>query len=156
MKHRIPILCLILALVACTPLWQPVKEGVVVTPGMQVEALDGEFFFWSGEPFKPPFQSWTRLDVPNLTADNYRVALRGGARRVRVLLPGSAPLYGILALEPLPTGSAPNGRGYQIDLAPQCAAEAAAGTPCVSYETVETNSGPQWLWALWLSDRPFK
>jgi hypothetical protein len=150
------MVCFILLLTACAPLWQPVKEGVVITPGVQIEALDGEFFFWAGETFKPPFQSWTRLDIPNLTADNYRVALRGGARRVKVLLPGSVPLYGVLALEPLPASGAPNGRGYQIDIAAQCAAEAAAGVPCVCYEAVESDQGPQWIWALWLSDRPFK
>lgn len=73
-----------------------------------------------------------------------------------MLLPGSAPLYGILALEPLPASGAPNGRGYQIDISAQCAAEAAAGVPCVCYEAVESDRGPQWIWALWLSDRPFK
>jgi hypothetical protein len=156
MVKRFGCLGLFLLLAACVPQWQPVKEGVLLTPGAQIEAADGDFFIWSGETFKPHFQSWTRLDVKHLTADKYYEALRGGGQRVKVMLPGYAPLYGILALEPLPPGGTSTGRGYQLDISAQCAAEAAAGTPCVDYEVVETDGGSQWIWALWLSDRPFK
>lgn len=145
----------------CTPAWRRPSHGEVLTKGVEIRAEDGSFHLRSGVPFRAPFHA--KDCVVWAAFDNWKLALRWGARRVRVTLPGRAePLYGILSLcEVHPKKAGPAGEYYRIKIPSETAALTAGERPIVVVK--ETDYGLRFkdgfhrfdAWQLWLWQRPF-
>jgi hypothetical protein len=151
--------CWVLA--GCGAAWKTVPAGVVVDPGLVIEAEDGSFKPTGGQAFKPPFVS---ADCPlRAVATNYAEGEKLGARRVRVRVPGvDPPLHGLLSLcrvHASVQGDA--ARYYLIRLDPSFIEIAVSGLRTVLYHKsgyqARTPSGSQNVpaWILWLSPSPF-
>lgn len=143
------------------PPWKRIQGGTVVTPGVIIRAEDGSFTLRSGQRFKAPFHARDCVAMADRT--NWRIALRWGARRVRVTVPGLAsPLYGVLSLcEVHPTRAGPNGKSYDLKVPPAALIVTATGQTVVLVK--ETAYGRRFregflrfdAWQLWLSRYSF-
>ena len=105
----------------------------------------------------------TRDCVAWAVFDNWKIALKWGARRVRVTVPGQAEaLHGVLSLcEVHPQKAGPAGEAYRIVIPPGAPAQASGERPIVVVK--ETDFGARFkdgyhrfdAWQLWLWRRPF-
>lgn len=141
--------------------WKRPVQGEVRTPGVEIRAEDGSFQLRGGERFRAPFH--TKDCVAWAVHDNWKLALKWRARRVRVTLPGHAePLHGILSLCTVhPKKAGPAGESYRIEIPAGAAALASGERPIVVVK--ETDYGVRFkdgfhrfdAWQLWLWRRPF-
>ena len=136
------------------PVWRHIPHGRVLTPGVEFRAEDGSFLLRPGARFRTPF--YTRDCVAWADRNNWKLALRWGARRVRVTYPGIPALC-----EVHPTKAGPAGRSFDIKVPPKVIAMTATGqTVVVVKETAygrQFRDGFQYFdaWQLWLSRYPF-
>lgn len=155
--------------------YAPYKSGALQGDGVRIEAEDGSFILKEGR-FTPPFQTVHTSDTNSVSVasyangvkpsgasliDSYGVALRHGAKKVRVYHPAATePLYGVLALNKkmFKYAVGPSARSYLIRIPESYVHEATDGGVSVVYEPVSWNGRPKAKfigWALWLSDSPF-
>ncbi len=143
------------------PPWKRIRTGRVITPGVTLRAEDGSFVLTAGRPFRAPF--WAKDCVAWAVHDNWRIALKWGARRVRVTVPGRAtPLYGVLSLcEVHPKKAGPAARSFDLKVPAGAVALTATGQTVVVVK--ESDYGRRFregfqrfdIWQLWLSRHPF-
>lgn len=136
-------------------------EGVVITSD---DSMPGASFRLSSEEGNFPTPFWADNCIVRATADNYDLALRHGARQVRVHVPSrEEPLYGVLAFcRTHPQASGPATRLYLIQV-PEGRVEATAGGR-VSVVFEPTNYQQRYAdgthtfdaWQLWLSEFPLR
>lgn len=144
----------------------PVDHGEIATPGVVIEAEDGAFTLRAGDSFRTPFQfkcsgssgsvADRRLNI--WTAPSW---LAGGARKVRVTLPGSAQsFHGVLGFCQIDKRSYGPGRhAHRIRLTDEEMDAVKEGRRVMVREKVpfkefgDTFERP--LWVLFLSEDPF-
>lgn len=162
--------CLILLttlLVGCgQTIYKPAPGGLIAPEGAVIRAEDGSFELAAGTPFSPPFQmkcagSDKEVKTGKINVANVDEWIQGGARRVRVALPGrEEALFGVLALcqlEQGAIGAAAEAVRIQIGAEEREAVE--HGLIVALAEKVSHNRPgfDAWRlgWVLFLHDRPF-
>jgi hypothetical protein len=159
----------LLSLSGCaTPtVYIPVKEGIIASPNVTLEARDGSFTLVSGKPFAPPFQmkcfgSEGVIRSTKLHTSQYPEYLKAGAKQVWIKIEGRGkPFHGLLALcQAFRESIGPAAKSYKIEITPDQIEAAAHGRIVMLFEWVAVNeSGPEGqgiAWVLFISDRPFE
>lgn len=159
-------------LIACLSL-QAQHSGRILTDGVVITAEDGSFTLSSEQEFwDVPFTTKRdpriyghivgRTKYNNQVTTRYDKALKKGAKKVRVKVPGfENEFYGILAFSPIPKAMESCVRVYQISVPRTYAEQALNARTSVVYEYYHNkckgkSTGFQYRpWVLWLSDVPF-
>lgn len=151
-------------LISCGVGKDSIETGQIVTPGVEIRAVDGSFTLKSGERWEPPFESITDWDDQG---EMYREGATGKydfalndlrAKKVMVKTPYlEKELYGVLLLnKAMGDCNSPVTRSYQISIPESYAKMALNGQVSVVYEYYSCGDNPAIkTWILWLSDVPF-
>lgn len=160
-------------LIACLSLQAQPSTGRILTDGVVITAEDGSFTLSSEQEFwDVPFlmkkvnklfvHSTTREKYNDKLTNEYDLALKKGAKKVKVKVPGfEKEFYGVLAFYDIPKSMEPCVRLFQIRVPSSYAAQATNGRSSVVYEyfhpKCKNKTGLYALrpWVLWLSDVPF-
>ena len=176
MRRLLPVL--VLCLVPLTGCWaMPMTTtpafAAILTEDVVIEDEQGMFSLSNeGDPVGPPFRNkWLEFDLDDgQILERYADAIRAGARRVRVTVPGAKkPLYGVLALSPvaMTKDNKAEQRAYRIAIPADRVEQAQGGRVSVVYQPYTWKRGFWILWGqkfyectraswfLWLSDVPF-
>lgn len=150
-----------------------VSTGRILTEGVTITAEDGSFTLSSEDEYwDVPFICKNDLKIfahypqrPKLNeklTNNYERALKNGAKKVKVKVPGfENDFFGILAINDIPKGMLSCVRVYQIRVPASYAQQALNGRTSVVYEyfhpKCKNKDGLVMTrpWVLWLSDVPF-
>ncbi len=149
------------------------STGRILTEGVTITAEDGSFKLSSEDEYwEVPFISKkdpgifthypARPKLNDKLTNKYDKALKGGAKKVRVKVPGyEKEFYGILSIGKIPNSMESCVRIYQIRVPGTYAQQALNGRTSVLYEyfhpKCKNKDGLTMIrpWVLWLSDVPF-
>lgn len=143
--------------------FSPIQRGIVETPGLTIQAMDGLFIIKSQTLFETPFNCAGLILHGNVSKD-FMAALKHGAKTIIVIQEGkSDTLFGVLYFAPIPSNlKGENVSKHRIIVSDKTLQDARDGLIAYSgtyyeydFRFQDETISSAFSWVIWLSNKPF-